>query len=90
MESPELILKSGDFVRVRLKGAPEWTPGRVVLVSTNRKSVGLLLDGAVRTKDGGMIAGALPLSYRPETRTFEGVVTPDEYEVDLVPFGGDE
>jgi hypothetical protein len=54
----------GDRVRVRRQGTSEkWCMCRVDLVSPNGMSMGLSVeDGAVRTENGGIITGFLPVS----------------------------
>ncbi len=56
-------LNRGDYVRVRLNDRDEWTRAFVGLASnTDPSSVMLLFDGAVRTSEGGLISGVLPLT----------------------------
>jgi hypothetical protein len=75
-------LKRGDRVRVRRDSGDEWCEGAVVLVSENGKSVGLLLAGMVRA-GSGYAGGTLPLLIDFEAETVSGVLTSDEYEIEL-------
>ena len=76
-------LRRGQYVRVRLAGDQDWCRAIVAVASdTVQSSVMLMLDGAVRTSDGGLIANTLPLTidYEKETVTslFGG-----EYEIEV-------
>jgi hypothetical protein len=73
-------LSKGDHVLVRRVGSTEWTRAGVWLASSNHRSIALALHGMVRAGDG-LVGGALPLSFDPETGVYEGVLTEDEYEV---------
>ena len=76
-------LKRGDYVRVRHNSGDEWTPAFVALASeSNPSSVMLLFDGAVRTSEGGLMVGGLPLTidYAAETVTS---LLGDSYEIDV-------
>lgn len=73
-------MKRGDFVRVRRAGDEEWTTGMVGIVSSNGRSVGVIIKDAVRHQ-GGIIAGFLPLLVDDK-----GVMTfgTDVYEVEQI------
>lgn len=77
-----LVLKRGDYVRVRCRGDTEWTQCLVTLSSPNHKSLIVMFNGAIRAGNGFLMA-VLPLSYEPDTDRFVGVVSLDEYEVEL-------
>ena len=77
------ILKRGDYVRVRLENSEEWTEAYAAIASdSNPSSVVLLLNGAVRTRHGGLILNNLPLTidYDAETATS---LFGDNYEIEV-------
>lgn len=73
-------LYRGQTLRIRLAGTDDdWCPATVEVASENGISVGLVLDEAVRTASGGLIAGALPLHIEDgKIRSLFG----DEYEIE--------
>lgn len=76
-------LRRGDYVRVRLDNRDDWTRAFVGVASDgDPASVMLLFDGAVRTSDGGLLRGALPLtvSYQEQTATS---LLGDAYEMEV-------
>jgi hypothetical protein len=81
----ESRLKRGDIVRVRLAGTDDdWTTAEVALASeSNPSSVMLeLIDGVVRTPNGGLFIGGLPLTVDYEAETVESLVG-DYYDIDI-------
>lgn len=82
VESDAIDLKMNTEVRVRrLGGTDEWVTGRVLLISPNRESVALEIDGAVRAQ-GGFVFRILPLSIDYEKCVITGL-TGDKYEIDV-------
>lgn len=76
------MLKKGDLVRIRKKGSEDdWCQGVVKLASENGESVGLFLDGTVRT-EGGLVSGALPLIVDNEHGDVRDIFG-GEYEVEV-------
>jgi hypothetical protein len=76
-------LRRGYFVRVRRAGtSDEWCPAMVALASDNGQSVGLVLNGAVSAAQG-YITAFLPLTVDYEEETVKGIVTDDEYEIEV-------
>lgn len=72
-------------MRVRLLGGnDEWCPAVVFLASRTipASSVALVLKGAVRTGDGGMILGMLPILVNYTERTVKSLLD-DEYEIEV-------
>ena len=63
-------MKKDDQVRVRALGSQDdWCDAIVAMISPNGVSVGLLLGGTVRSKDG-FIGGALPLLIDQDPEQF--------------------
>ena len=77
-------LAAGDLVRIRLAGSSdEWTRGVVAVASdSNPSSVGLMVEGMVRSNTGGWIGGGLPLFVDYEAQTVTSLLG-DEYEVEV-------
>ena len=77
-------LQKGQRVRLRLAGASgEWVEGVVILASDgNPSSVGLLVEGMVRSHSGSWIGGGLPLVVDYERETVTSLLG-DEYEVEV-------
>jgi hypothetical protein len=75
-------LRRGDLVRIRLAGSSdEWVKGLVWVVSdTNPSSVGLMIEGMVRSSGGGWIGGGLPLLVDYDAGTVKSLIG-DEYEI---------
>jgi hypothetical protein len=76
-------LKRGDYVRVRLAENEDWTEAFVALASDSQQSsVMLMMNGAVRTSNGGLIANALPLTVDYEAGTIKSLFG-DDYEIEV-------
>jgi hypothetical protein len=77
-------LSQGQRVRVRLEGSSdEWCNGQVVVASDgNPSSVGLLVEGMVRSSSGGWIGGGLPLVVDYEEETVRSLLG-DLYEIEV-------
>lgn len=76
-------LSKGSRIRVRRAGgSDEWSLAIIELISPNGKSVAArLLDGGVRTGDGGLIIGMLPLMIDYERETITGLMG-EEYDLE--------
>lgn len=76
-----MTLKKDQRVLVRAVGGKDWCKSIVILASKPGpvQSIALLLDGAVRLSDGGLMAGALPLTL--DNGKITGLLG-EEYEID--------
>ena len=77
-------LVKGDHIRIRLADSgDEWVRGRVIIASeSNPSSVGLMVEGMVRTLEGGWIGGGLPLFVDYQEETVVSLLG-DRYEIEV-------
>jgi hypothetical protein len=78
-------LRTGDAVRLRIAGAADWTEGRAALVSENGRSIAVSLGGGViRTPDGGLLLGVIPLIADYDAATLNDLYG-NTYELEFSP-----
>ena len=77
-------LTKGQLVRLRLAGtSDEWARGAVILASGgNPQSVGLMVEGMVRSAGGAWVGGGLPLMVDYDAETVTSLIG-DEYELEI-------
>lgn len=77
-------LKAGDVLRIRRAySEDDWCICSVGLASTNGLSIALrVIEGALRTSNGGMMTGALAVSVNPDDMTVIEVFTSTELVIE--------
>jgi hypothetical protein len=77
-------LKAGDVLRIRHWGSDDlWCICAVQLASTNGQSLALrVVEGALRTANGGLMTGAIAVNIDPQQGTVTEVLTGTELVVE--------
>jgi hypothetical protein len=77
------MIEQGDTVRLRPLGSTdEWCVCIVEVMSPNQQSAGLkIIEGVFRPRSGGMVLGAIPVSFTETAALF--AFTGEELEMEL-------